>query len=225
MDLNLIINETLSRLKEENYVEAIVKKQLEKTIQDIIEDSLKSWSDFGKELKQQVQKQMQLNLDRLDIPSYNQIILNAIKDELERSVYEEGVKSIQENIQNILGTSKEEYKLSELIKEIVAQDCELNELDYDDYKEITVIIENKYGSKYIYIDPEEDKMWYQCKYKITLDDDMTVRRAEIDDKSFDNKVIMGGLYGADAMIFKMWTRKSKLIIDNFETSFCNPEYE
>ncbi|WP_059048704.1 hypothetical protein [Paenibacillus senegalimassiliensis] len=224
MDLNLMVNNTLSALKDEGYVENIVRKKLERTIDEVIEDTLRSYSDFGKALKQQVQEQMQFNLDRLDIPSYNQVILNVIKGELERSVHEEGAKRIQESIQEVLGTSKEEYKLSELIEEIVEQDCELNELDYEDYKEITVIIEDKYSSKYVYIDPEEDKSWHRCKYQIVLDEDATVRRAEIGDKSFDNKVIMGGLYGADATIFKMWTRKAKLIIDDYETSFTNPEY-
>ncbi|OJT69729.1 hypothetical protein [Bacillus licheniformis] len=225
MDLNLIINNTLTEIKDQGYVEKIVRKQLEETIQDIIKDSFKSWSDFGKELKQQVQDQIQFNLDSLDIPSYNQVILNIIKDELERSVHEEGARRIQESIRDILGTAKEEYKLSELINEIVEQDCELNELHYDDYKEITVIVENKYGGKYIYIDPEEDQDWYRCKYRLTLDNDLTITRAEINDRAFDNKTIMGGLYGADATIFKMWTRKSKLIIDNYQTSFTNPEYE
>ncbi|WP_332276236.1 hypothetical protein [Bacillus subtilis] len=96
----------------------------------------------------------------------------------------------------------------------------------DEYKEITVIVEDKYGSKYVYIDPEEDKDWFNCKYRLVLNkDDLTVDRAEIDEKSFDNKVIMGGLYGVDKSIFKMWTRKAKLIIDNYETTFSNPEYD
>lgn len=225
MDLNKIVNNTLSEMKEEGYLESIVKKQLEKTIQDIVEDSLRSWSDFGKELKSQIQDQLKINLYRLDIPSYNQVILNAIKEELETAVHENGVKEIQKNIQSILGTSEKEYKLSELIKQIVEDDCELNDLDYDDYQEITVIVEDKYGSKYIYIDTEADVSWHNCKYMICLEEDGTVRRAEINDKSFDNKVIMGGLYGADAKIFKMWTHKSKLIIDDYETSFGNPDYE
>lgn len=225
MDLNLIVNNTLADLKEDGYVEKIVKAQLEKTLKDIVEDSFKSYGDFGKTLKEEIKKQMDINLEKLDIPSYNQVILNTIKTELERSVHEEGAKKIQEQMQKLMGTSKEEYKLSELIREIVEQDCELNELDYEDYKEITVIVEDKYGSKYIYIDPEEDQSWYQCKYRITLDDDMTVSRAEIGDKSFDNKVIMGGLYGADGTIFKMWTRGAKLVIDDFETAFSNPEYD
>ncbi|MER2169896.1 MAG: hypothetical protein ABS938_04585 [Psychrobacillus psychrodurans] len=225
MDLNLIVNNTLSDLKEEGYIEKIVKSQLEKTLKEIVEDSFRSYGDFGKTLKEEIKKQMDINLGKLDIPSYNQVIINTIKAELERSVHEEGAKKIQEQMQELLGTSQKEYKLSELIQKIVEQDCELNELDYDDYKEITVIVEDKYNSKYIYIDPEEDISWYQCKYKLTLDDDMTVTRAEIGDKSFDNKVIMGGLYGADSIIFKMWTRGAKLIIDNYETEFSNPEYD
>ncbi|MEC0388693.1 hypothetical protein P8818_14085 [Bacillus velezensis] len=152
-------------------------------------------------------------MDRLDIPSYNQVVINTIKEELERSVHEEGAKRIRENIQEILGTGKDEYKLSELINAIVEDDCKLNELGYDEHKEITVIVEDQYGSKYVYIDPEEDKDWFQCKYQLVLDkDDLTVRRAEIDEKKFDNRVIMGGLYGADKTIFKMWTRNAKLII-------------
>ena len=69
-----------------------------------------------------------------------------------------------------MGTAKEEYKLSELINEIVEQDCELNELHYDDYKEITVIVENKYGGKYIYIDPEEDLIFWVGKARLIIID-------------------------------------------------------
>lgn len=226
MDLNLIVNNTLADLKEEGYVEKIVKAQLEETLKDIVRSSFRSYGDFGKTLEEEIKKQMDINLEKLDIPSYNQVILNTVKTELERSVHEEGAKKIQEQIQDLLGTSKKEYKLSELIQEIVEQDCELEELSYEECEEITVIIEEKYGSKYIYIDPEDEKEWYQCKYQLVLDkDDMTVKRAEIGDKSFDNKVIMGGLYGVDSTIFKMWTRGSKILIDNYETEFSNPEFD
>ncbi|MNN88979.1 hypothetical protein D3C81_2067310 [compost metagenome] len=75
------------------------------------------------------------------------------------------------------------------------------------------------------MDPEEDKGMYQCKYMIALNEDGTVWRAEVSDKKFDNRVIMGGLYGFEATMFKMWTQKAKLVIDEYETEFSNPEYE
>jgi hypothetical protein len=225
MDLNKIINDTLSQLKEEGYVEKIVKTQLEKTIKEVVQDSLDRWSDFGKILKEEVKKQMDFNLSKLDIPSYNHVILNVIKQELERSVHEEGARKIQEQLQELLGTAKEEYTLSELLKEMAEDELELNELEYEEVKEITVHIENRYGSTYVSFDPEADKSEWSCKYRIVLDKDNTVRRVEIGDTSFDNKVIMGGLYGLSATLFKMWTRQAKLVIDDYETAFSNPEYD
>ncbi|MEK4328935.1 hypothetical protein MKX70_24150 [Paenibacillus sp. FSL R7-0312] len=225
MDMNLIINDKLAELKKEGYVEKIIKKQLETTIKDIVEDSLRSWSDFGKGLKEAVNSQLQINLEKLDIPSYNQVILNAIKGEIERSVHDVGVARMQEQLQELLGTGKNEYMLSELVKEMVEDELKLEELSYEEVEQITVIVEEKYGTKYVYMDPKEDVEWYQCKYKISLEKDMTISRAEVADKNFDNRVIMGGMYGLDATLFKMWSQKAKLILDDYETEFGNPEYE
>jgi hypothetical protein len=69
MDMNLIINNQLAALNEEGYVEKIIRKQLEETIKDVVEDSLRSWSDFGKGLKETVKGQLQINLVQ---PSYSE---------------------------------------------------------------------------------------------------------------------------------------------------------
>jgi hypothetical protein len=224
MDFNKMVNDTMQNLSETGYVQERIEHHLKKTIDDVVEDCLKSWSTFGKELKEQVKEQMQFNLERLDIPSYNQVILNVIGEELDKAVHQQGAAAMKEQLQKLLGTAKDQYKLSDLVEAMVKDDDKINELDYDEYKEITVIVEKKYSSVYIYMDPEEDKEWYHCQYQITMDEDGTVRYVEIGEKKFDNKVIMGGLFGLDKMLFQMWTRKAKLIIDNYETSFSNPEY-
>ncbi|MNB92491.1 hypothetical protein D3C75_395950 [compost metagenome] len=173
-----------------------------------------------------MKKQLEINLDKLDIPSYNQVILNVVKSEIDRSIHKEGAERMQEQLQELLGTGKNEYKLSELIKEMVGDDLELNELSYEEVEEISVHIDkSSYGNTYIYMDPEADKSQYRCKYMIAIEEDGTVWRAEVKDKAFDNRVIMGGLYGVEAKLFKMWTQKAKLIIDDYETEFSNPEYD
>lgn len=225
MDLNKIVNDKMTELKESGYVEERVAHHLKKTVDDIVEDCLRSYSDFGKKLKEEVKKQLDFNLERLDIPSYNQVILNVISDELDKATHQQGAEAIREGIKELLGTAEKQYKLSDLVYKMANEDDKLNELDYDEYKEITVIVEKKYSSQYIYMDPEEDTDWYQCKYQIVLDDDNTVRRVEIGGKHFDNKVIMGGLYGLDKVLFQMWTRHSELIVDSYDTSFTNPEHD
>lgn len=226
MDLNKMVNDTMQQLSESGYVQERVEHHLKQTIDNVLNDAIDSWSSFGKQLKEQVKEQMQFNLDKLDLPSYNHLILNTLKTELERNLTEEGSQKMVKQIQELLGTDDSEFKLSDLVKEMVKQDIEdLDDLGYEESKEVTVKVEHKYSSIYIYMDPEEDQDWYHCKYRIWLNEDYTVQTIEINDKTFDNKVIMGGLWGLDATLFKMYTRKAKVIIDDYETSFSNPEYE
>lgn len=226
MDMNLIINNQLAALNEEKYVEKIIKKQLEDTIKDIIEDSLRSWSDFGKGLKEEVRNQLQINLKNLDLPSYNHIILDVIKVEVEKSIHEVGVAKMQENLQELLGTKREEINFSDLIKEMVEDECELNGLDYEEVQEITVHVDDdRRVLTFIYFDSEPDKSQYNCKYRLVLDKEGYINSVEIADKSFDKKTIMGGLYGLEATLFKLYTHGSKVILDDYETEFSNPEYD
>lgn len=223
MNLEQAFMQAFQELKEEGYVEQVIKEQIKKTVATVIQDCFGSWSKLSKALTKEIQENIHINLSSLDIPTYNQVVFNAIKEELERSVYNEGAKRIQEQIQQMLGTAKEEYKLSEVVDRLVEAELDLEELDFDEYREITVIVQNKWGNTFVYLDPEEGKEWYRCKYSITLDENNEVQRVSIGDTSFDNKLIMGGLYGLEKLLFQMWTRRAKLVIDEYETVFRNGE--
>lgn len=226
MDMNAIINEKLAELHTEGYLEKIIKKQLEDTIKDIVEDSLRSWSDFGKGLKEVVKNQLQINLEQLDLPSYNHVILEVIKTEVEKSVHDVGVAKMTEQLQELLGTKKEFINFSELLKEMVEDECKLNELDYEDVQEITVHADpDRSVLTFIYFDPEPGKSNYRCKYRLVLDTEGCINSIQISDKAFDQKTIMGGLHGLEATLFKLYTHGTKVIMDDYETEFSNPEYE
>ncbi|GAK41933.1 hypothetical protein TCA2_4425 [Paenibacillus sp. TCA20] len=225
MDLNVLVNQELLKLQEEGYVETIIKEQLKSTIKSIIESSLRSYSTFGKELEKQVEELLNVNLKSLDIPSYNHVILNIIKQEIDRSIHDVGSTKIKEQLEDMLGTGKNEYKLSELIQEMVEFEMELGELEYDEVTEISVHVHQTAGGlTWVYLDPVEDKSKYECKYRITLDDNI-VSGAMIGENCFDNSVILGGLHGLEETIFKMFTNGSKLIIDEYKTEFTNPSFE
>lgn len=226
MDMNAIINSKLAELHTEGYLEKIIKKQLEDTIKDIVEDSLRSWSDFGKGLKEVVKNQLQVNLEQLDLPSYNHVILEVIKTEVEKSVHDVGVAKMTEQLQELLGTKKEFINFSELLKEMVEDECKLNELDYEEVQEITVHADpDRSVLTFIYFDPEPGKSNYRCKYRLVLDKEGCINSIQISDKAFDQKTIMGGLHGLEATLFKLYTHGTKVVMDDYETDFSNPEYE
>ncbi|WDI05236.1 hypothetical protein PUW25_25850 (plasmid) [Paenibacillus urinalis] len=225
MDLNALINQQLVNLQEEGYIETVVKEQLKSTIKSVIENSLRSYSNFGKELEKQVEESLNVNLKSLDVPSYNHVVLNMIKQEIDRSIHEVGSAKLKEQLEDMLGTGKNEYKLSELIQEMVEFEMELGELEYDEVAEISVHVkETGAGLTWIYLDPNPDKEAYECKYRIYLDDNV-VTSAMLGEKSFDNSVILGGLYGLEETIFKMFIHGSRLIIDEYTTEFSNPSFD
>ncbi|HDR6318356.1 TPA: hypothetical protein QCU53_005210 [Bacillus thuringiensis] len=241
MDLNLMINDSLAKLKNEGYVEQIVKKQLEETIKDVVSRSLESYSDFGKALKDQVKEQLQINLSELDIPSYNHFIVSTIQEHFNAVLHEQGVNRMKEQLDELLLHSKEEYKLSELMKELVREIEDLDEIGYDEYHEMSMHIEEGYLT-YVYFDAESNKDKYDCKYQICVDKKSSVVESikireknryssystkEFKEKTFDTKTIMGGFYGMEQTLFKMYARKAKLIIDEdaVELEVTNPDYD
>jgi len=226
LDFNNAIADTMTKLTEENYIGQVIEKQLKKTIDDIVESALRSYSDFGKGLKQQVEAQLQINLDKLDLPSYNELIIQTIKSELDRTVHEMGVAKMTEQLEELLGTKKETINFSEILKEMVERDCELEELEYEETHEITVHADpNSRTLSFIYFDPEADQESYRCKYRLVLDSDGTVNSFSVRDREFNHKEIIGGLYGIEATLFKAYTHGTKIIMDDYETEFSNPEHD
>jgi len=177
-------------------------------------------------------------LDSLDLPSYNHLIIKTIQGHLDAVLHEQGVNRMKEQLDELLLTSKDEYKLSELIKELSEEIDDRDELGFEESHKMTLIIDNEHRyTTWIYFDANSDVSMYGCKYRIDVDaktgqvgsirlkEDQYASNKEF--KEFDTRTIMGGFYGLEKTLFKMYARKSKLVIDedvcNLEIS--NPQYD
>lgn len=96
IELNKIMNETLTGLENEGYVEKIVRQQLEKTIKDIINDTFREYSDFGKQLEEYIKNNININFDKLGIEEYNMLILTVLKEHLDKIITIQGVEKMKE---------------------------------------------------------------------------------------------------------------------------------
>lgn len=221
MDLNKLVNDGLAKIQAEGFVKQVVEEQLKETIKNIVHDVLREYSDFGKNLKEQIESQLNINLDELNIASYNLMVLNAVKEKLDEAMHLQGVEKIKADMDEMLGTAKTEYKLSELIEELKNDALE----DDDDLrgKEMSFHIDSRSYLTFIFFDEDHDKDKYDCKYRITMDKEGYLTSVKIGSREFKNSVIMGGLYGIEATLFKMYTQGSKLIIDEDEVDTYYPE--
>ncbi len=211
IDLNKLVNQSLSKIEEQGFVEQVVEKKLKETVTSIINDLFHSYSDFGKNLKNQVSQQLNINLRELNLAGYNTMILNTVKEKLDEAIHIQGTEKIKEALDVLLSDVKQEYKLSELIEEMKAKANE-----YGDYnrKEISFHIDpDRDILTFIYFDEESGKDKYRCKYGIWVNKEGNIAGVEIKDRKFDNRVIMGGLRGFEETLFKIYTTGPKLIID------------
>ncbi|MEK3974716.1 hypothetical protein [Psychrobacillus sp. FSL K6-1267] len=237
MDLNKMVIASLAKLESEGKVQDIVEKHVSSTVESIVKDAFGSWSDFSKSLKEQVESQLAINLKELNFTTYNATILSAVKEKLNDQIASEGVARINESLEELLSVTKDEYKLSELVKEL-ANDIDTDELGYDDYHEMSMHIDNSFSlAKIIYLDSESGKDKYDCKYGFWVEKDTgKIKNIEIkegrfsnkrDIREFDARAIMRGFHGLEETLFKMYARGAKLIIDedDVELEISNPDYD
>lgn len=226
LDLNAIVNDAMADISASGFVQETIKKRLQDTTKEIINDLFKEYGTFGKQLKQHISDRLQINFDKLDLASYDVMIINHLQELMDQGVKTLGLEKLHEMMNKMLKDAKDEYKLSELVKEMKDYASEHN--DHDNASEVGMIIDRDFSlTTYIYLDPRGDQSSkYRYKYLICVDAKTgEVTRIQIDDKKFDNKTIMSGLYGFDEQLFRLFAHGSKITIDEDEVDLEYPERE
>ena len=86
IDLNKIVNDALVEMEGEKFVEGVVKKRLQETITSIVDDIFRSYSDFGKNLKNHIEENLKIDFENLGIEGYNTLVLAVVKEQLDKIV-------------------------------------------------------------------------------------------------------------------------------------------
>lgn len=134
MDIQKMMDEALVELHKEGTVKEIIKKQVTSTVEDSIKDMMGSGSPLSKTLKNELKEKLQINLDKLDILSYNELLAQTIKQLLDDAIYSKGLDDFNKRVGEIIGSGMpEEIKLSELVLKIAKEIDELDDLSIDDY--------------------------------------------------------------------------------------------
>lgn len=211
IDLNKIVNDSMVQIENEGFVEKVVKEKLEKTIKDIVDDTFRSYSDFGKNLEKHIQEKLNINLKNLNIDGYNTLVLAAVQEKLDLAFKIQGIEKIKSAMDEMLKDVMEEYKLSELIEELKREDYrDEDEYNYDD--QITLGIEVDGSFKYIWMDKEANKSKYDCEYRISFYKD-EISHITIKDEKITKNNIMAGFYGLGDTLFKIYASGAKIVLD------------
>ncbi len=131
MDINQTIQEAIDKLIQEK-LPAMVAAKAEKLLNELLGDIFRSYSDMGKQIKEKIEKQLDINLQQFELADYNVIVSKAINERLAGLVNEDAIKPIMSLVQDAVGfMEKKTIKLSEIWEMIKQASMDEDESEMD----------------------------------------------------------------------------------------------
>ena len=225
-DLQKAVETAMVSLNETGAIEKMIEAQLADTIKSIVNDQLRSYSDFGKKLKEKIQKELCIDLHKVTFEEYNQTVLNLVEGQLNNVVTGEAQEKLKRDLSELFRKTPKEITLSQVIEKFMEESVEY---DRDSAKKIALIIERKkYGSIGIALHPkgtkgykEEDiTSWTDCDLFMTVtpeddDDDTRCKLDYTNDRSSlrPHEFMPTCLRGTSRLLYQLYCAGSTLVLD------------
>ncbi len=101
-ELTQAITDRMNHMVESGAMQELIDKQLQKTVADILDSSLRSYSDFGKAIKEKLDASLGRSLESVSFPEYSHFISETIVATVSASINEASVSSLQDQLKEIL---------------------------------------------------------------------------------------------------------------------------
>lgn len=227
MNIQEQVQSALNNVVSSGKIEEIISKKIEKTIEDILEDSLRSYSDFGKQVKEIINQSLQIDLSKINTLGYQQIVVDIVNQKLQEATLEHISKPIEAVLNEVIAPfEKRTYKLSEIIEKYKEHEWDSSD---DDEVEISFHVEeSSYRSIHIGFDKEKGKRKYDCEYQLSVNDDKdkNIYSFEIKGwKSQSGDLRASSIHGPfDHFIFNLYASQCPIEIDEVETYWSRDDY-
>lgn len=195
-DFTNLISKAVTAKMTPAFIEKEVDSRVEKLIIESVDRALRAYSDTGQLLQKAVEDA--LRVDRLDLPSYGEIVTKMLKAQIEARVSELVAGRLAEDMEEILKLAPKEIRLSQIA------DIMRDGHDEGYGPVITVLVDqNEYGSTWLYLDESDvyklsDK--YKCRHRLLVSKDGKIASARTDGKERADTKQIGRAFGFDQMI-------------------------
>lgn len=224
-DLSKLVSDSFARIVASGAVEKAVENQLEKTIEGIINDQLRSHSDFGSALKEKVKAALQVNDDHMHLPSYGDLIQKIITRAVDAQVHGEYAKKLEANIASLLTEAPAEITLDKLIEDFKEYVKDRLCGDHDDRISLHIEESSSVSGGYwlVAMDKSSRKERYSCEIRFQVKPDGEIFGLQVEGADMTKKLFVG-LYNFERDLYRMYASGTKLKIepgtsaDDFSTS-------
>lgn len=203
------ISRAVAAKLDSSFIEKEVDTRIAKLVAEAVDNALRSWSDTGKLISKAVEEA--LKVDRIDLPAYGATVAAILKAQIEAKVADLVSGQLQRDMDELLGLAPAEVKLSDIAKEMLAENNgEWGEL-------ITVIVgPTEYGSTWVYLDEAEvhdERKKHECRHRLGVSADGKIFAATIAGHDTKKATRIGRAYGFEQKLRAYVACGTKLILD------------
>lgn len=117
-ELNELIIARMNNMTESGAIQQLIDKQLEDSVKEILKDSLRSYSDFGKAIKEKLSESLAGAVEKVTFPEYNKFISDTVVGCVSAHMNEHVVAGIQEQIKEVLQPVPKEITGEKFLSEL-----------------------------------------------------------------------------------------------------------
>ncbi len=165
MDINQEMQKALDFVVETK-LPTMMEKAATEMLQHIVSDMLCKYGEVSKKVKAEIEKKMDVNLQKYDLVDYNALVAKIINDNLVQQV---NLEPISELIKNTVGfIEKKTIKLSEIVEMFEEASMENNEDTGEGKFSVHVEKHIKYEWITVSLDIDEDIKASECEIEFTI---------------------------------------------------------
>lgn len=217
----------------------VITKAVKETVNRHIQESLRTYSDFGKQVEAAVQKALCLHGD-LDLPSYNDTILKIVAAQVERATTNCIEAQVAERMKQLLTPAPVTIRLSELVAQYVKELRDKEDsgcVCYGERNEITFRIGDiEHGHfRDVSLDPERDVKRHDCqiRFGVSLNQKLgentgTIYHLVFKNQDVEKRMFSGPFYGFERSLFQMKAAGTAIVLDHEEVEIetdYTPDHE
>ncbi|CAM2361078.1 hypothetical protein LISE100100_00245 [Listeria seeligeri] len=230
LNLNEIVNNSMQEISESGLVQEIVKNEIEETLKSTLSTSFGRYSKFGKSLESEIREKIKVDLSKMNLIEYNQLVTNVIADTLQGEIGDKSIKMVKDNLESLFNPGGASETLTRLVEKMVESDIDFD--DDESYREISFHFKGyengENGFINIAMDPESDKSEYGCKYQIGIFQN-EIFSLRVEGVDIRKTLSLRSLSGFSRELFSLYAKRAKIIIDNtninIDVEVLNPNYE
>lgn len=209
-------------------IEQAIEKKIGETVTSIIEQQLRSYSDFGKALEAKVSTLIDINLESIDLPSYRDLIGKVIQQRVGAAMSAQFTQQLGKDLDDLLSPAPAEITLEQLLKDFVEH--QMDAYDADEYRGrdfslYVVRTDRSDGYVDVYFDKDGHKSMYSCDFQLRTKNGGELWSLKVDGVDPKKQLFLGPMYSFEKRLVQLYTARTKLVIppnaeaDDFDTSF------